>query len=64
MAASIGIRGEYSAWDLSSLARCFGYAEQIRRLLAMASILDGGSGSEAAKIDGVTLQIIQDWVIR
>lgn len=64
MAASIGVRGDYSAPDLRSLARRCGDAEQVRRLLAMASILDGGSRSEAAKIGGVTLQIVRDWVIR
>ncbi|GLK45539.1 hypothetical protein GCM10017612_34590 [Novosphingobium resinovorum] len=36
----------------------------MRRLLAMASILDGGRRSDAAKIGGVTLQIVRDWVIR
>ncbi len=64
MAASIGVRGDYSASDLRSLARRCGDAEQVRRLLAMASILDGGSRGEAAKIGGVTLQIVRDWVIR
>lgn len=64
MAASIGVRGDFSASDLRSLARRCGDAEQVRRLLAMALILDGGSRSEAAKIGGVTLQIVRDWVIR
>lgn len=64
MASSIGVRGDYSASDLRSLARRCGDAEQVRRLLAMASILDGGSRSDAAKIGGVTLQIVRDWVIR
>lgn len=64
MAASIGVRGDYSASDLRSLARRCEDAEQVRRLLAVASILDGGSRSEAAKIGGVTLQIVRDWVIR
>jgi transposase len=32
--------------------------------LALASILEGGSRTEAAKIGGVTLQIVRDWVIR
>lgn len=27
-------------------------------------ILDGGSRSEAAKVAGVTLQIVRDWVLR
>lgn len=33
-------------------------------LLAIATILDGGSRSDAAKVGGVTLQIVRDWVLR
>jgi len=64
MAASVVVQGDYSASDLRRLARECGDAEQVRRLLAVASILDGGSRSEAAKLGGVTLQIVRDWVIR
>ena len=34
------------------------------RLLALAEIYDGGSRSDAARIGGVTLQIVRDWVLR
>lgn len=64
MAASIGIRSDYKASDLRGYARQCADGDQVRRLLALASILDGGSRSEAAKIGGVTLQIVRDWVIR
>lgn len=64
MAGSIGVRGDYSVGDLRRLARRSADGEQVRRLLALASILDGGSRGEAAKIGGVTLQIVRDWVIR
>ena len=37
---------------------------QARRLLALAAIYEGASRSEAAKIGGVTLQIIRDWVLK
>jgi hypothetical protein len=37
---------------------------QARRLLALATIYDGGTRTEAAKIGGVGLQIIRDWVLR
>ena len=37
---------------------------QARRLLALAAIYDGASRTEAAKIAGVTLQIIRDWVVK
>jgi transposase len=32
--------------------------------LALAAIYDGATRTEAAKIGGVGLQIIQDWVLR
>jgi transposase len=37
---------------------------QARRLLALAAIYDGSTRTEAAKIGGVTLQIVRDWVLR
>ena len=37
---------------------------QARRLLALAAIYDGASRTEAAKIGGVTLQVVRDWVVR
>jgi transposase len=64
MAGAIGLRGDYSGADLRRLARRCGDADQVRRLLALAVILDGGSRSEAAKVGGVTLQIVRDWVLR
>src|SRR6266567_951455 len=39
-------------------------APQARRLLALAAIYDGATRTEAAKIGGVGLQIIRDWVLR
>jgi transposase len=37
---------------------------QARRLLALAAIYEGASRTEAAKIGGVTLQIVRDWVLK
>jgi transposase len=37
---------------------------QARRLLALAAIYDGASRAEAAKIGGVTMQIVRNWVVR
>ena len=62
MAAAIGVRSDYTSSDLRGFARRSGDADQVRRLLAVALILDGRSRSEAAKIAGVTLQIVRDWV--
>lgn len=64
MAAAIGVRTDYISADLRRFSRRCGDADQVRRLLAVALILDGGSRSEAAKFAGVTLQIVRDWVLR
>jgi transposase len=36
----------------------------VRRLLAVAAIYEGATRTEAAKIGGVTLQIVRDWVLK
>jgi transposase len=64
MAAAIEVRTDYTSADLRRFSRRVGDAAQVRRLLAVALILDGGSRSEAAKVAGVTLQIVRDWVLR
>lgn len=64
MAAAIGVRSDYSSVDLRQFARRSGDSDQVRRPLAAALILDGGSRSEVARISGVTLQIGRDWVLR
>ena len=46
------------------LARASRDAKQVRRLLALAAIYEGETRSEAARIGGVTLQIVRDWVVR
>ena len=63
MAAAIGVRGDYDAGRLRELAKRSGDANQTRRLLALAAICDGGSRSEAAKLGGVGLQTVRDWVL-
>ena len=64
MAAAIKVRRDWTAGELRKAARGCADGDQVRRLLAIASILDGGSRSEAAKLAGVTLQIVRDWVLR
>ena len=64
MAAAIGTRADYSATDLRGYARRCGDPDQVRRLLAIAHILGGASRGDAAKLAGVTLQIVRDWVVR
>jgi transposase len=64
MAAAIRLRDDYDAEALRRLARASRDARQTRRLLTLASIYDGDSRTEAAKIGGVGLQIVRDWVVR
>src|SRR3984885_16049831 len=58
------VRVVFEAVQLRGLARRTKDGPQARRLLALAAIYDGARRSEAAKIGGVGLQIIRDWVLR
>ena len=64
MAVAVALRGDFKALSLRKLARQSKDGPQTRRLLALAAIYDGASRSEAAKIGGVTLQIVRDWVLK
>jgi len=60
----IPLRTDFDAAMLRVEARRTKHAGQARRLLALAAICDGAMRTEAAKIGGVTLQIVRDWVIK
>ena len=64
MAAALPLRSDFTAADLRGQARRSRDANQARRLLALAAIYDGGLRGAAARIGGVGLQIIRDWVLR
>jgi transposase len=64
MSIPISLRGDFKASQLRALARKTKDGPQARRLLALAAIYDGATRTEAARIGGVTLQIIRDWVMR
>ncbi len=64
MAVPIALREDFDAPDLRVFAKATKDAAQARRLLALAAIYDGGSRTDAARIGGVTLQIVRDWVLR
>jgi hypothetical protein len=64
MAAAVGLRGDFTATGLRRLAQRRRDAGQVRRLLSLAVIYDGGSRSEAARTGGVGLQTVRDWVLR
>ena len=58
------LRKDFDASRLRGLAKKTKDGPQARRLLTLAAIYDGATRTEAAKIGGVGLQIIRDWVIR
>jgi len=58
------LRADYDAADLRTAARRSKDAAQARRLLSLAAVYDGATRSEAARIGGVTLQIVRDWVVK
>ncbi|NML13189.1 helix-turn-helix domain-containing protein [Sphingobium sp. AR-3-1] len=64
MGAAIGLRDDFDVRGLRRLARATRSANQGQRLRALAEVYDGGSRSDAARIGGVTLQIVRDWVVR
>jgi putative transposase len=64
MSAPIPLRDDFDASQLRGLARRAKDGPQARRLLALAAIYDGATRTDAAKIGGVGVQIIRDWVLR
>jgi transposase len=46
------------------LSRVTHNAGRSRRLLALAEIYEGGSRTKAARVGGVGLQTVRDWVVR
>jgi transposase len=64
MTRAISLRKDYDGSTLRRLAKKARDAAQVRRLLALASIYDGGSRQYASEIGGVTVQIVRDWVVR
>jgi putative transposase len=58
------LRGDFDATQLRGFAKKTKDGPQARRLLALVAIYDGARRTEAAKIGGVGLQIIRDWVMR
>lgn len=64
MGRAIELREDYDGDALRHLARRSRDCDQTRRLLALALIYDGGRRTDAARLGGVTLQIVRDWVLR
>ncbi len=64
MPAAVAIRTDYSASQVRRLASSSRHANQSRRLLSLAAVLDGMSRDEAARIGGMDRQTLRDWVHR
>jgi transposase len=60
----IELRSDFDAAKVRIAARRSKDGPQARRLLALAAIYEGATRTEAAKIGGVTLQIVRDWVLK
>jgi transposase len=63
MSIAIPVRTDFDAAAVRQAAKATKDAAQGRRLLALAEIYDGGTRTEAARIGGVGLQTVRDWVL-
>ena len=64
MASAVSLRADYSATALRRLAATTKSANQSRRLLSLAAVVDGMTRTEAARIGGMDRQTLRDWVHR
>ena len=60
----VPLRTDFHADELRAVARKAKDGPQSRRLLALAAIYDGATRTDAARIGGVTVQIVRDWVMK
>ena len=60
----VPLRSDFNADALRAIARQTKDGPQARRLLALAAIYNGATRTEAARIGGVTVQIVRDWVVK
>jgi transposase len=60
----VPLRADFDALQLRACAKKSKDGPQARRLLALAAISDGATRTEAAKVGGVTPQIVRDRVLR
>lgn len=64
MPSAISVKTDYSSAELRRLAARSKHANQSRRLLSLAAVLDGASREVAARIGGMDRQTLRDWVHR
>ncbi len=65
MGASLEItRMEHTSAELRAHSSRFSDGAQVRRMLALAMVLEGRSRTEAAELNGMDRQTLRDWVHR
>ena len=65
MAAAVEMtRRDYSAAELRGLSSRLSDGAQVRRILAIAMVLEGRPRTEAADLNGMDRQTLRDWVHR
>jgi transposase-like protein len=64
MGQAVGVQSKYTSTDLRGLAKRCRNADQARRLLSIAAVVDGASRAVAAKLGGMDRQTLRDWVHR
>jgi len=64
MASPISLREDFDGPMLRALVLSEKAVSVTRRLLALVMIYEGGTRAEAARLGGVGLQTIRDWVLR
>src|SRR3954447_20032561 len=64
MPGAVNVRTDFSAGTLRRLAAASRHANQSRRLLSIAAVLDGMSRTDAARIGGMDRKTLRDWVHR
>ena len=64
MGAAVRLRTDYSASELRQLAKRAEDADQARRLLSLAAVLDGMNRKDSAEIGAMDRQTLRDWAHR
>jgi transposase len=64
MAAPISLRKDFDGPKLRALVLSEKAGTVTRRLLALVTIYEGGTRADAARLGGVGLQTLRDWVLR
>lgn len=57
-------RSEYTGAELRAVSNRCSDGAQVRRILALAMVLEGRSRTEAAELNGMDRQTLRDWVHR